>query len=317
MRIPEAVFHKLDVNGDGCLDFDEFLCLYHMGASKMALVYCDGCSQFLEGPYFSCLLCLERGSNTYDLCCSCYRCGAESSHEHSVEHMMDHHSLLKLFREEKAQNKKEMEEIREIAKALHRASSPQVQKLATEFCQAMDSDGDGRVDLSEFLTFMTEVGFSYKKTPSLFDELDVDSDGTLDFFEVMTLLYIIKSGRPQCDCCEKLIPGVFFSCVECFKNPKSSFDLCKDCYVKGRYYHNHGGGAQFLDSHTLLQAMRYPEIADVSGLTIHEAVNVNRSTNAIAPSNSNWSKRKAAYYALDTAVKFGTISDALGLCTIM
>ena len=105
MRIPEDVFHKLDVNGDGCLDFDEFLCLHYISASKMPLVYCDGCSQFMEGPYFSCLLCLGRGANTYDLCCSCYRRGAESSHEHSVEHMVDHLSLLKLFREEKAQNK--------------------------------------------------------------------------------------------------------------------------------------------------------------------------------------------------------------------
>ncbi|XP_047955135.1 uncharacterized protein LOC125201188 isoform X1 [Salvia hispanica] len=164
---------------------------------------------------------------------------------------------------------------------------------------------------------MTEVGFSYKKTPTLFDELDVDSDGTLDFFEVLTLLYIIKSGRPQCDCCEKIIPGVFFSCTECFKNPKSSFDLCKDCFMKGSCDHKHGGRAQFLDSHTLLQAMRYPTIADVSGLTIHEVVNVNRSTNDIVPSNKKWSKRKAAYYALDTAAKFETISDALDLCTIM
>ncbi|XP_047960953.1 uncharacterized protein LOC125205834 isoform X2 [Salvia hispanica] len=130
----------------------------------------------------------------------------------------------------------------------------------------------------------------------------------------MTLLYIIKSGRPQCDCCEKIILGVFFSCAVCFKNPKSSFDLCKDCYGTGKYHHKHGGRAQFLDSHTLLQAMKYPVVADMSGVTLHEAGN--GSTNDIYPSNSKWSKRKAAYYALDTAVKFGTLST-FGLCTIM
>ncbi|XP_047955113.1 uncharacterized protein LOC125201169 isoform X2 [Salvia hispanica] len=304
ISLTEALFHKFDMNGDGCVDFNEFMCLYYLSGRKMSVRRCNDCHEILVGPYFACFLCLGRGDHTYDLCCSCYRRGAESSHEHSVEHMVDHHSLLSLFREQKAQNKKEMEEIREIAKALHQASSPEVQELATEFYQSLDSDGDDRVDLSEFLAFMKEEGYSYKKIPSLFDELDVDSNGTLDFFEVMTLIYIFKSGRPQCECCDKIIPGVFFSCTECFKNPKSSFDLCKDCYVKGSRDHKHGGRAQFLDSHTLLQAMRYPEIADMSGVTIHEEGN--KSTNDIAPSNSKWRKRKAAFYALDAAVKFGS-----------
>ena len=105
----EAVFYKLDANGDGRLDFDEFLCLYYM-SGKMPVLNCDGCAQFLVGPYFSCLLCIGRGDNSYDLCCSCYCRGAEFSHEHSVEHMVDHHSQLMLFRtrtacDEKAQNK--------------------------------------------------------------------------------------------------------------------------------------------------------------------------------------------------------------------
>ena len=105
----EAVFYKLDANGDGRLDFDEFLCLYYM-SGKMPVLNCDGCAQFLVGPYFSCLLCIGRGDNSYDLCCSCYCRGAEFSHEHSVEHMVDHHSQLMLFRtrtagNEKAQNK--------------------------------------------------------------------------------------------------------------------------------------------------------------------------------------------------------------------
>ncbi|XP_057772254.1 uncharacterized protein LOC130991855 isoform X2 [Salvia miltiorrhiza] len=270
----EAVFEKLDGNGDGCLDFDEFLCLHYM-EKKVDIARCGGCWDLLVGPYFSCLLCMGRGADTYDLCCSCYR-HAAFEHEHSAQYMMDHHSLLMVFRSrtaaaEKSQNKKEMEELREIARAHYRAGSPQVQALAYEFYQSMDSDGDGRVDLSEFLAFMRQEGYSYMQNTNFFDELDLDGNGTLDFSEVMTLYYIIKSGRPFCDCCGKFIPGIFFSCVECFKNPKTSFDLCRDCYRAARCDHNHGGRAQFLDNHTLLQAMRDSALAQASGVNVNEA----------------------------------------------
>ncbi|XP_057774765.1 uncharacterized protein LOC130993745 [Salvia miltiorrhiza] len=165
-----------------------------------------------------------------------------------------------------------MEELREIARAHYRAGSPQVQALAYEFYQSMDTDGDGRVDLSEFLAFMRQEGYSYMQNSNFFDELDLDGNGTLDFSEVMTLYYIIKSGRPFCDCCGKFIPGIFFSCAECFKNPKTSFDLCRDCYHAARCDHHHGGRAQFLDNHTLLQAMRDPALAQASGVNFNEGM---------------------------------------------
>ncbi|KAL1535640.1 hypothetical protein AAHA92_28397 [Salvia divinorum] len=343
----EAVFEKLDENGDECLDFGEFLCLHYM-EKRVEIARCGGCWELLVGPYFSCLLCLGRGADTYNLCCACYRLGAELPHEHSVQNMMDHHSLLMVFRNrtaaaEKAQNKKEMEELREIAKAHYEASPPRVQTLADEFCRSMDSDGDGRVDLSEFLAFMRHEGYLYMQNPSFFDELDVDGNGTLDFSEVMTLYYIIRSGRPFCGCCAKFIPGVFFSCVECFKNPRTSFDLCRDCYRTRRCDHNHGGRAQFLDNHTLLQAMRDPALANASGVTFHEAWN--RPTNDIVPlqhdgiymntsyltpynsyinpqnaivpasSNSNWSKWKPALHAFEVALSIGNVAGTL--CTIL
>ncbi|KAK4425389.1 hypothetical protein Salat_1732900 [Sesamum alatum] len=105
----------------------------------------------------------------------------------------------------------------------------------------MDTDGDGKVDLSEFLTFMRREGYSHMRSPYFFSELDHDGNGALDFSEVMTLYYIIKSGRPFCDCCGNFIPGIFFSCVECFKNPQSSFNLCHDCYCSTKCNHNHNG----------------------------------------------------------------------------
>ncbi|CAA2988956.1 uncharacterized protein LOC111371664 isoform X1 [Olea europaea subsp. europaea] len=46
-----------------------------------------------------------------------------------------------------------MEELCDIAKAHYRAGSQQVQALALTFFNSMDSDGDSRIDLGEFLEF--------------------------------------------------------------------------------------------------------------------------------------------------------------------
>lgn len=94
----EDVFNQLDANGDGILDFFEVLTLYYI-VNKVSLPHCTGCSCSLVGPYFSCLLCLGKdGSATYDLCCGCYRGGKSGPHEHSVDNMKDHHSLLMVLR---------------------------------------------------------------------------------------------------------------------------------------------------------------------------------------------------------------------------
>ncbi|PIN15646.1 hypothetical protein CDL12_11700 [Handroanthus impetiginosus] len=115
-----------------------------------------------------------------------------------------------------------MEELREIAKAHYRASSPQVQALAREFFKLLDTNGNGK----------------------------------LDFVQVMTLYYIIKSGRPFCDSCNEFIPGIFFSCVECFKSPERLYNLCSDCYWYTKRDHHHNGRVQFLDNYTLLETKR-------------------------------------------------------------
>lgn len=94
----EDVFKELDVDGNETLDFDEVLCLYYM-EKKLNIVRCSGCFDVLLGPYFSCILCLGKSPDTYDLCCSCYRGESPSSHEHSSDNLLDHHSLIRLLRE--------------------------------------------------------------------------------------------------------------------------------------------------------------------------------------------------------------------------
>ncbi|PIN02189.1 hypothetical protein CDL12_25297 [Handroanthus impetiginosus] len=143
----------------------------------------------------------------------------------------------------------------------------------------MDTDGDGRVDLSEFLAFMRQQGYLDMHNPSFFNVLDHDDNGTLDFAEVMTLYYIIKSGRPFCNSCKNFIPGIFFSCVECFKNPKKPFNICHDCYRFTKCKHDHNGRVQFLDNYTLLEAIRDPSLVYAIGL--------NSNQTGITTSNGN------------------------------
>lgn len=122
-----------------------------------------------------------------------------------------------------------MEELQKIAMLQYKAASPEVQELALEFFKCMDTDGDGKVDVEEYLSFMAEQGCGAVQNRQFFNQLDVDSKGSLDFNQVMTLYYVIKSGRPNCDRCGDFIPGIFFSCVFCFR-ARSSFSLCQTCY---------------------------------------------------------------------------------------
>ena len=168
----------------------------------------------------------------------------------------------------------EMEELGEITKAHYRAGSQRVKDLAYDFFKSMDTDGDDQVDRSEFLAFMRQQGcYPYMQNPSFFNKLDVDGSGTLEFFEVMTLYYIMKSGRPFCDMCGQFITGIFFSCVQCFKNPQTSYNLCLDCYSgEKKCNHTHNGRSQFLDNFVFLQAMRDPKLAHALEVNFNEVM---------------------------------------------
>ena len=89
----ETFFSELDKDGDGMLDFEEFKSLYYLYKSDR-LVFCDGhgCRAFLKGVYFTCVDCFNKGSNSFDLCLSCFS-NKNYSHKHST--ILDNYMLLR------------------------------------------------------------------------------------------------------------------------------------------------------------------------------------------------------------------------------
>lgn len=148
-----------------------------------------------------------------------------------------------------------MAKLSNIAKSYYGAAPPEVKAMADDFFKSMDADGDGGVNLEEFLTFVRENGYTHMHNNHFFKMLDITGKGSLDFWEAMTLYYIIKSGRPFCNCCAEFIPAIYFSCVVCFENPKTSYNICYDCYHSKKCKHSHESSpALFLDNYILLQA---------------------------------------------------------------
>ncbi|XP_076885880.1 uncharacterized protein LOC143535542 [Bidens hawaiensis] len=157
-----------------------------------------------------------------------------------------------------------MEEISKIAMAYYQASTDHLQQLARDFFSTMDHDGDGKIDLREFLEFLKEQGCGQRTNTFMFNQLDLDGNGTLDFFEVMMLYYIIKSGRPFCDYCKKFITSTYLTCVGCLEDPNDrSFHLCLDCYSRQVCDHTHDDMSRFLDNYSLLEAMTKLKIGEL------------------------------------------------------
>ncbi|KAJ9700812.1 hypothetical protein PVL29_006230 [Vitis rotundifolia] len=82
-------FQELDRDGNGRLDFNEFLTLFYIIKSRRP--FCDGCEIFLKGLFFTCVKCHESRNDTFDLCSACYR-GKRFIHRHAA--ILDVYTLL-------------------------------------------------------------------------------------------------------------------------------------------------------------------------------------------------------------------------------
>ncbi|PWA75089.1 Serine/threonine-protein phosphatase [Artemisia annua] len=199
-----------------------------------------------------------------------------------------------------------MKELSKIAMASFQADSDKVQKLAQDFFCAMDSDGDDKIDETEFLEFMQVQGYCDKaKNLDLFKQLDQDGNRTLDFEEVLTLYYIIKSGRPFCDYCKKFIPSTYFTCVGCLEddpNKRPSY-VCLDCFTEQKCApHNHNHLSRFVDNYSLLEAMKKSALRELARSRSHpgnyESYQRSNSTTHIVhnhTSNNTWNIQNYSY----------------------
>ena len=89
-------------------------------------------------------------------------------------------------------------------------------------------------------------------SPNFFRCLDRNQDDSLDFWEVLTLYYIMKTWGVWCKSCGVCQLGLYFTCVACFDNASHTYDLYTDCYCQRRYSHHHIS----LDSYVLLRSKR-------------------------------------------------------------
>ncbi|CAN6858249.1 unnamed protein product [Brassica oleracea] len=148
-----------------------------------------------------------------------------------------------------------MQELNEAAIAYYNNSSTDQQNLAWQFFLSMDGDGNGRVSFQEYTDFLCRTtGLAWVRR-EMFQELDRNRDGQLDFWEVLTLYYVARTRTIGCRTCLQPLIGLYFTCVTCFESQCvcDTFDLCVNCYMRRNYNHPH---RVFLDSFVLLRSKR-------------------------------------------------------------
>ncbi|KAF3964034.1 hypothetical protein CMV_011635 [Castanea mollissima] len=149
-----------------------------------------------------------------------------------------------------------MEELHMAALASYSNASNELRQLVQEFFNSMDTNGDRVVIFDEFVEFIGQ-NVNIRADRNFFRCLDRNGDGLLDFNEVLTFYYILKTRGVWCAYCRNYQTGVYFTCVACFDNARSTgytYDLCSACYEARRHQQHHPHHNYFLDSHVLLRA---------------------------------------------------------------
>ncbi|KAI8537550.1 hypothetical protein RHMOL_Rhmol09G0032900 [Rhododendron molle] len=219
-----------------------------------------------------------------------------------------------------------MEELIKTAK-IYYGSSPAVRDAAHKFFEDMDHDKDGKVSLHEFLEFMKQEGHTKMSSRDFFKTLNRKGSRTLDFTEVLTLFYIIQSGRPFCHGCDVFVAGTYFTCSKCYKsdnNNNNVISLCPKCFEKGLYTHSHERN-QFLDNYALLALKKKRGIAwawthsiqqhQVQPTSSKVAASTSNATNAIVPyappHHGGGHKWKLAFQAMRLAVSTASLVSTI------
>ncbi|KAK9180038.1 hypothetical protein WN943_029245 [Citrus x changshan-huyou] len=90
------------------------------------------------------------------------------------------------------------QEFHDSAIICYNNATEEVQNLAKNFFNSMDTNGDGRISRSEFLQFLGKFN-NTQWIQELFQSINQNGDGSLDFIEFLTLFYFqsISHKLPQ------------------------------------------------------------------------------------------------------------------------
>ncbi|KAL9390958.1 hypothetical protein Peur_014878 [Populus x canadensis] len=208
-----------------------------------------------------------------------------------------------------------MDELHKIARAYYTTANEESKSQGKRIFNSIDHDGNRRITIQEYLPYMKRNGHTKMANRPFFDYLNESRTGKLEFMEVMTLFYIIKSGRKFCDGCDGLLKGTFFSCTDCFDLDDESFNLCSECFTESSYVHDH---RHFLDNYIILENMKMTlaekeqEIRKMKAAMANYQVQNAVASDAIVLYNQSRSSVFATVFQA-----FATAAATCSTCTIM
>ncbi|XP_056165872.1 uncharacterized protein LOC115667028 [Syzygium oleosum] len=85
----------------------------------------------------------------------------------------------------------DIEKVREAASAHYGDLTDDEKQAARKFFEAMDTDKSNNISIGEFRIFLSQAKIQTDNCNWLFEELDKDKDGTLDFQELVTFFYVL------------------------------------------------------------------------------------------------------------------------------
>ncbi|XXG43832.1 hypothetical protein AAC387_Pa01g3782 [Persea americana] len=148
-----------------------------------------------------------------------------------------------------------MEEIRRAGQGHYDNMSSLEKEMVKQMFASHAANGEGRISRQDvFIQFANSMPTS--NIASFFSMIDKDNNGFLDFSEFVTLHYVTHS-RPPCNCCKKIVNGLYFCCERCWEMHVRSrvefqpYELCSECYYGKRFIHEHH---EFLDNFMLLRS---------------------------------------------------------------